>query len=1606
MPKQALKIDRFEGGLVNHYDKRDLPEGALANATGVMVDIAGKVRPMGGEVDHAVGSLDAGLTPGYGLFSFFTDYNVNGDTSDEGYTLLAIQQDNKISIFDTAQHTNQIILGEDLNSVKPIFYYIEGALRCSDANLANTNNLKPQWYGQLKDKVWFAGMDTGNQGYEVDFNTETFSGEARTWHTTNQELKEAPRLNELMAIPAGAPANKANMPYVGLGFATDSDPTGDWVATTVHLGWTLLYEPAIGGIDEFTQESTMNNKTILDMDNATAISTGITEAHSLKLDLYVNPLDWITEDHFDPRIIGCRFYWTADANGEFEDPYHLATAYFGRSEPDPAYFESHDGDRSTFAEVDLGSSNFVLKATVNVRSMPSVTYALINEYPHNTITTSAQYTTAAVVNRRAYIGNVRRFTSFGWAATDGNNATAWTDDEPYMKNRAYDAQHDRIIKSPVNKFDIFPANNFIDIATDDGDQIVKLIGFGDKLLQFKKETLYILNVSADFEYLESKHKHMGIKRPYAVTEFEGGVAWINKNGCYLYNGEQIVDVTDNKINPGKPSSGDPIYDPEGWSAFIGETGMISYIPSLKQLVVLEEPSSGQQSGSVMIFDIQTQSWTRGQDKVSTVSKSNIVNTYDGTPLYLTQDAALNSEPVPIPVQYQVGQAPGDMIWSWLVVNGFGGGNALPGFGNALWDTHWSVTVATYVKIGDTRIAELDVFTPNSVYQLGNYLRDQIESYTSAQSRPLSCVILSDRFQVKRLGAYIDGTYSGSLKFVRQSDDTTVQNPAYDGQSNYYSQTTPATTSVIANTTDNKPNVGINWARMEQSLGSNFGNGWTDQSLININLTISSTLDNWVASGSTAHFVPLPWVYIFAMNFDAAGNNTFSGSSFSDAALENLMDEWDGDDAEEGIKGIITLKANDSTGYSTGSDLSGTTWNFGGEAIGTDSAPFKMPIYVAANLDNTNGELPSSLDGFEQYDFNDDSQQLYWKLIQANPGDSSYELMQAGHRSLEQRWWTSAYGHTPIPDGTIGVRLMSAPIMVDGFTDAQMGLLNLSDDVLADINNTVINTTSDDMELSSNNFIYLKGNIESGGGGVFTAHLFIVPGKALPETQGNFGSNTTVGYLPVGTPISLSGNSSHTDYTFTGGAGSVPIHMIVYDYIDWMLPLDFAMSITETDDYNLKRDSWGNIELYNGQNPSNNGTNAMLRCWFTRIIFKSNDMSATQRARFDGMTTACFSDTYTFTSDGVMIDETGPNTPAEGITPSLISHYTRPVSNGEFYPNVSYYVTILGQDGYEYSNMHHITTVSENSFVLADELRGLIREQRENNQVGSIVPWASEELINYTGLTITFVDATNFRVTGLPVSSDPVYPANDITRKFSLGDTIQFSAGVTFGMQLYRIASISYNAANSRTDVTISSVAAEGLMVTLPFTSGTYTGVRMTGSGVHVIGTVPNATTISNTLAMSTTQYTNLKLVRFDNTQEHAETLQTNALCIETKDYDFGMPGLDKNAYKTEITIKGTGTIKLQFAVDGNETWMDMVIGNNNFLNLSDDVWRTYQFSFGTYTNLESDIDPTLNLDLQAALINSSIKDIKSIRFRIVNDGFVSGVELNDMTLIYRIKGIT
>jgi hypothetical protein len=228
--------------------------------------------------------------------------------------------------------------------------------------------------------------------------------------------------------------------------------------------------------------------------------------------------------------------------------------------------------------------------------------------------------TAVIANRRAYLGNVKVFYSDG-------------------TSRVYS---DSVFKSEVGKFDKFKSSGKIDVAIDDGEHIVALAEYADRILQFKQDTLHILNVAQEIEFLEETHKYKGIANPAAFTNTDYGCAWVNNSGCYMYDGKVVKNILDKQqLRRIKSAT---------WDSFITDRAAIGYIPKEKQLLVIGDMGDGTANyfdsgnggftGSIngvtdaYLYDMVTDSWTVIKERIVVGNgMSNITTDFDNDLIY-------------------------------------------------------------------------------------------------------------------------------------------------------------------------------------------------------------------------------------------------------------------------------------------------------------------------------------------------------------------------------------------------------------------------------------------------------------------------------------------------------------------------------------------------------------------------------------------------------------------------------------------------------------------------------------------------------------------------------------------------------------------------------------------------------------------------------------------------------------------------------------------------------------------------------------------------------------------------------------------------------------
>jgi len=227
-----------------------------------------------------------------------------------------------------------------------------------------------------------------------------------------------------------------------------------------------------------------------------------------------------------------------------------------------------------------------------------------------------KFKTAVVVNRVVYVGNVQK--------TDLKGQTIVEDDAMY--------------KSSVNKFDTFSSLRKIEASIRDGDAIVKIEEYADRILQFKKNKMHLINVSQDIEFLEDTFIHKGVSHPASVCKTDFGIAWANHLGCYLYDGQKVINLLE--------KTGRQIIKEEEWDKFLradkSTTGtrlnpMVGYVPRKRQLIVFDDISNNSTGDPRMyLYDMVTQSWVKGANdsaRLIDIDKTNFVIDWNGDLIY-------------------------------------------------------------------------------------------------------------------------------------------------------------------------------------------------------------------------------------------------------------------------------------------------------------------------------------------------------------------------------------------------------------------------------------------------------------------------------------------------------------------------------------------------------------------------------------------------------------------------------------------------------------------------------------------------------------------------------------------------------------------------------------------------------------------------------------------------------------------------------------------------------------------------------------------------------------------------------------------------------------
>jgi hypothetical protein len=325
----------------------------------------------------------------------------------------------------------------------------------------------------------------------------------------------------------------------------------------------------------------------------------------------------------NPRITGLRVYWASSEDG-WSDLWQLYEWDFVKG---IKAIGSTGGAGNNYNPVDFTSAGgtFASPGTASAGLQQDYWY----QHTHGR---SGTYTNGMTFNDPPKY--IRYDATNGHSASDtiivdSFKASVVSNGRVYIGNVQIDGKvySDRMIRSGYHLDgstpDKFPMNaNNIDVATHDGDEIIALFEYADRVLQFKRNTCYIINVSGAKEYLEVEHKFKGVTNPGAVCRTDYGIAWANQNGCYWYDGKSVLDLLEDK--------GMRKINQSTWSTFIGTANYnrIGFNPFKRQLIVLQ----GTTGNDAYVYDMVTKSWTFSSNMNANGStKSNFINDpIDGT----------------------------------------------------------------------------------------------------------------------------------------------------------------------------------------------------------------------------------------------------------------------------------------------------------------------------------------------------------------------------------------------------------------------------------------------------------------------------------------------------------------------------------------------------------------------------------------------------------------------------------------------------------------------------------------------------------------------------------------------------------------------------------------------------------------------------------------------------------------------------------------------------------------------------------------------------------------------------------------------------------------
>ena len=338
--------------------------------------------------------------------------------------------------------------------------------------------------------------------------------------------------------------------------------------------------------------------------------------------------------HFDERIKGIRVWvknnivveprWAGnyppnaddapfrEVMGDMGDDWRLCTEYDfvkgSKQWQDSTWEALHDLGRADVTYNNLISNSYTGAADTGDPSCwypaNSLTYQEINGHaPEKRF--KCRMRSVTVTGNRAYAGNVAFIDDDGQIYDDG-------------------VKSDVVIQSPLSQYDVFPEDNHITVIKNDGDSILHLESYSERLLIFKRNIIYIVNVIST-PFVENEYKFISVRLACQVLKLQDGIFWITEEGLYFYNGQK-----GSALNMSRNIK-------DYWSTFFDVTKnpSISYDRENNQLIILNGNETGAGQNDIIIYDLTHKAFFTGDAKfnLGSCTRTNLITMLDGTLMY-------------------------------------------------------------------------------------------------------------------------------------------------------------------------------------------------------------------------------------------------------------------------------------------------------------------------------------------------------------------------------------------------------------------------------------------------------------------------------------------------------------------------------------------------------------------------------------------------------------------------------------------------------------------------------------------------------------------------------------------------------------------------------------------------------------------------------------------------------------------------------------------------------------------------------------------------------------------------------------------------------------